>query len=120
MFAFQIFGADKMANFVLTVQSKYNSSVENTSLYFIVCDKSTGGCENNLYSTVATTNQLSYDTNSNSVFLTIIGCLAGVIALIVFGLIVFGLLCWKLRRNSGLSNKESNLPCIGLYFNIYY
>ena len=106
MFLFQIFGADKTATILLTVQSNYNSSLENTSLYFIVCDNSAGGCDNNLYSTVATTNQHIYDNNSNFIITTIFGCLAGVIAI---ALIVFGLLCWKQRRNLGLSNKESNL-----------
>ena len=95
-----------MSVIFLTVQSKYNSSFEKTTLQFKVCDISAGGCETNLYSTTATTKQSIYSVKPDYTITIIIGWSTGVIAIVM---IVVGVFCWKQQQNRRSSNKESNL-----------
>ena len=88
----------------LTVQSNYNYSMRNTTLQFVVYDNSDCGSETNP-SVEVTTRQPIDITSFNSTISILVGCLAGMIAIV---LIVAGFLIWKQKRNQRLLQKESN------------
>ena len=91
---------------VLIVQSLYNVTVENTSLFFDVCNKTAGGCE----SSKSTTTYASITTEmpSESVDQTIIIVVATLAGIIAVALILVGVLCWKRKRNQKVGKRKGN------------
>ena len=92
----------------LTVQSQYNLTVENTSLYFVVCNYTAGGCESNRLTTTSesvNTEMPGGSNNEDRTIIIVVATLAGVIAVSV---ILVGVLCWKRKRNQRSEKRTGN------------
>ena len=83
---------------VLIVQSLYNLTIENTTLYFEVCKVNAGGCRGTTISPVSTTQQNKMTSGPMGLDQPILIMVVVLVILIVIALVVFGILCWRRKR----------------------
>ena len=90
------------------VQSQYNVTLENTSLYFDVCNNA-GGCERSRLTTISKTANTTVPIESveelNHTIVIVIATLASGVGV---SLILVGVLCWKRKRNQKAEKQKSN------------
>ena len=93
----------------LIVQSLYNRTLENTSLYFDVCNNTAdGGCESSRSTTTSDSINIEIPpepVNEDQSIIIMIATLVGVIAV---ALILVGVFCWKRKRNQRAEIRKGN------------
>ena len=105
----QISTTGNTTRITLIVQSLYNGTFENTSLYFDVCNNTAdGGCERNRSTTTSDSiniEMLPEPVNEDQSIIIIIATLTGFIAVT---LILVGVFCWKRKHNQKAEKRKGN------------